>query len=1127
MENRVFIGHPIDVISGSVFTVSNDFILHGPLPLAWHRHYSTANLTESPLGIGWQVEFFSKLIKEGNFLIFKDEEGSEVLFDIPPEGKSSTNAKFQMDIINEPDSFVIWDWHHREKFYFTKLTGDKFQLTKKTNNLGHAIKLSYSNERLSEILDSANRRIILRYDPDGLIDSIWLIGESGYNSSTLLVRYEHDARGNLVASYDRENKVRRYEYNSDHLITKEINRNGGAFYFEYDSKNRCVHNWGDNGFQDRRLIYDDENYTTTVFDSQNRKTIYQRNELGQLTSITNPVGGKTQMLYNTLGKLIMSIDPDGGITAYEYDDFGQIISIKYPNGGVQKWTYNSLHLPETMEMPTGAVWRWEYTNIGGIKKVIDPEGGVWEYKWGNNGLISEVINPVGHRTIIKTDPDWRWLETGDNISTERLEFNKFGYVSAIYDAEGLKRSHKFDGENRIIEIIESDGSTYRAVRNADGNIIEANLPGNYGIYRYQYDAFGNLLESIDPIGGVVRWKYDSEGKITEIINEKGEVTRYEYGDDGLIASQEYFDGRKEFFERDLAGQIIAIINSNGDKTEYKRDKMGLVTERIFPDGSKETYEYNEIGLPIRLVNDVSEVSFEYDSLGRVLSDTQNKRRINYIRDKAGNFIQQHFIQGPVGAIDMEYDLRGRFTAIKDKVGIIQRFDYDPLNRISQRTLSGDSQERFEYKQRRRETRQTVIAKGNVIIDRRYEYDQMDNIISIDDINRGTTRFQYDGKENLIKESSSTRGERSYLYDLRGNLISDGINKYIYADGDRLISDGNREYQYDKNGNVSKIIESGKETLFIYDGANRLREIIYPDGKTAKYQYDPMGRRISKEFDGVKIEYVWAGDDLSAEIVNGKVAREYLMMEFQTFAVWEDGVWHTPILDLTFTPLEFINDKGELSWIGNYDPFNRLLSEEIISISNKLRSAGRYADDESGLYYNRFRYFNPNISRYMSVDPLIQRGEMVNAYWAGPNLINWIDPLGLECGQPACGSIGVDRDGVYTDPQGRRYTSGVPEGQKSILLDSGASRSFPARVRRAVNQIGDRYGCWECGSMDPGTQPTSSSGRPRRPAGAGRDEGRGNWIVDHDPPISQGGPPYRARPHCLACSNRQGGSASHS
>ncbi|MEM5343162.1 RHS repeat-associated core domain-containing protein [Paraburkholderia azotifigens] len=61
----------------------------------------------------------------------------------------------------------------------------------------------------------------------------------------------------------------------------------------------------------------------------------------------------------------------------------------------------------------------------------------------------------------------------------------------------------------------------------------------------------------------------------------------------------------------------------------------------------------------------------------------------------------------------------------------------------------------------------------------------------------------------------------------------------------------------------------------------------------------------------------------------------------------------------------------------------------------LRLPGQYQDDESGLHYNTYRYYDPDIARFISQDPIGLAGGM-NLYAYAPNPISWIDPWGLSC-----------------------------------------------------------------------------------------------------------------------------------
>ena len=109
-------------------------------------------------------------------------------------------------------------------------------------------------------------------------------------------------------------------------------------------------------------------------------------------------------------------------------------------------------------------------------------------------------------------------------------------------------------------------------------------------------------------------------------------------------------------------------------------------------------------------------------------------------------------------------------------------------------------------------------------------------------------------------------------------------------------------------------------------------------------------------------------------------------------------WHT---DLNSAPLEVTDAEGNLRWSGNYDTFGKLQGQMVAGaerrkgalIDQLLRYAGQYQDNESGLHYNLFRYYEPEVGRFTTQDPIGLRGGL-NLYQYAPNPYGWVDPLGL-------------------------------------------------------------------------------------------------------------------------------------
>jgi RHS repeat-associated protein len=100
--------------------------------------------------------------------------------------------------------------------------------------------------------------------------------------------------------------------------------------------------------------------------------------------------------------------------------------------------------------------------------------------------------------------------------------------------------------------------------------------------------------------------------------------------------------------------------------------------------------------------------------------------------------------------------------------------------------------------------------------------------------------------------------------------------------------------------------------------------------------------------------------------------------------------------LVGAPLEVTDEAGELAWAGRYSAWGKVQRCEgemdVARIEQPLRYAGQYSDESTGLHYNTFRYYDPDVGRFISQDPIgLLGGENLYAY--APNPATWLDPLG--------------------------------------------------------------------------------------------------------------------------------------
>jgi RHS repeat-associated protein len=145
-------------------------------------------------------------------------------------------------------------------------------------------------------------------------------------------------------------------------------------------------------------------------------------------------------------------------------------------------------------------------------------------------------------------------------------------------------------------------------------------------------------------------------------------------------------------------------------------------------------------------------------------------------------------------------------------------------------------------------------------------------------------------------------------------------------------------------------------------------------------------------------YYWAGDDLLAESRKGSLT-EYAKWGFVAEALWENGKLRHVVNSQQGVPQELLDEDGKLVWQGTFDDWGKLI-EENGTTTCRLRLPGQIADDETGLHYNRFRYYSPEAGQFVSADPIGFEGG-TNEYRFAPTSLNWVDPLGLRCKASGC------------------------------------------------------------------------------------------------------------------------------
>jgi RHS repeat-associated protein len=256
-------------------------------------------------------------------------------------------------------------------------------------------------------------------------------------------------------------------------------------------------------------------------------------------------------------------------------------------------------------------------------------------------------------------------------------------------------------------------------------------------------------------------------------------------------------------------------------------------------------------------------------------------------------------------------------------------------------------------------------------------------------------------------------------DAVGNLYrTPNLSDRRYSPGGRLDEAEGTKYEYDRRGNlISKTLADGAVWRYRWSFAGLLTEVERPDGRQIRFEYDPFARRTKKAVvcradDGTEsveseTHYLWDGHTLLHELRDG---------EDPVTWYWEPGTF-TPVAkeqgrqqwslahDHLGTPTEMYDEAGQLVWQMSLDTFGEATFSQGQATDCPWRWPGQYEDAETGLYYNRFRYYDPEAGLYISQDPILIRGGIcIYEYSHNSALIT--DPLGLIKITPVGGQINV-------------------------------------------------------------------------------------------------------------------------
>ena len=619
----------------------------------------------------------------------------------------------------------------------------------------------------------------------------------------------------------------------------------------------------------------------------------------------------------------------------------------------------------------------------------------------------------------------RDIESGDVLvrdsrgNTTRLGFDDRGFIGHIVSPLGRTWRLENDADGKLLGLINPAGLHLGIQYYADGKPAVVSRDSQT-LFNLSYDLTGSLSqvayhdqttttiqhEAPDRIAAVTHragvteaYKYDSDGDLIVIADGNDNLTTFKYSTWHKPDSAHYADGSSESYEYNPAGLVSRIVAESTPVADIEYDEAGHPTLIGYSDGEVLRFKYDENENLIEASNEHATIKYEYDENSMVI-----------LEDQAGQIIRYHFddatltaLTCPTGErIEFNHDEDLRLSSIKDWNGGLHCFNQS-LDDHQIVLNSPNGLATFIEKSQAGLVESILVAEGGSKETKRfslsYQYDDEDRVALFTDSDFGVRKYVYDSESQILSvwANQSDRNE-NFEYDAAGNRRRSNGDEASFNALNHLTSQGSTQCIYDARGNLDVFSSPDRSWRFTYNRRNLLVRAEDQFGQVVTFGYDAFARRIWKRSRSSRVSYVWAGEHLIREVTerDGRIVeRDYLYIPgtHTPLAMRADEQIYYYHTDQLGTPRRLTDSQGKIVWSADYTAFGQARIK-VSAIANALRLPGHYFDEETGLHYNRFRYYSPDLGRYLSRDPITYLGGLNFYCYAGNDPINAIDPLGL-------------------------------------------------------------------------------------------------------------------------------------
>jgi RHS repeat-associated protein len=748
---------------------------------------------------------------------------------------------------------------------------------------------------------------------------------------------------------------------------------------------------------------------------------------------------------------------------WRYDDLGRETEIIGPDGARLVLTHGPGGLERAIDA-AGAEWTWTRDANSLLTKVLTPGREVIEIDY-ERGLPTVVRSSGGRQVRAEYDEQLNVAALQmENGAEARYWFDELGRLRQVIDPCGAVVRLQYDTEGRTIRIERASGAVEELVWNSEGDLLEFRDPTRF--VRYRIGNMHRILER-EEAGATQRLEFDTEGRLTASVDEADQRYEFRRNEAGYIVRELGFDGVEKVYARDLIGRVTEVRWPSGRHSQMKYDAAGRTIRTSYSDGDSIEMDYSSNGAIVMAKTASTVVKLVRDEMQRPVREFQqsHERQYTISSDYGPDGLRSGLTSSLGAAIAWSREAFGLVSQIF--LGVRRqilsnlpgpqpdaRFERDLLGRtLAVQWLDGIRVEWARDITGRPGTRHTLFDTWQ-IDSRYYTWHGQDRIISIAEASEGVTLWQHDDRGRLIGMAAPNGQRKVRALDVVGNVYRrPDLGDRNYAPGGRLLAANGTTFKYDADGWLAAKLTAAGDWHYKWNGAGRLERVQGPSGLCARFEYDAFARRTRKTTwrrpeqqaqPDNDIYYVWDGDRLLHEIP-----------QHGSMVTWHwdpDGL--TPIIkevcgrrwiiisDHLGTPTEMYYPHGALAWKAKLDPTGLITVELGAPEDCPWRWRGQYADRETGLYYNRHRYYDPELGRYLSPDPSGLRGGLHPYAYVDDPLVE-VDPFGLHVVEGFLDGIAVINPSARSHPTWWRNLTGSAENG---MAENGFGRAGDSENR---------------------------------------------------------------------------------